>query len=276
MKPPTSVLWVLALALAISLWFLRPSGNAPASLPDNTTATASQDANSSRASGTPKASRFPLLRRTAPAPTAQALRTSAESLKSDSAHTRSTLTNLFVLTILSDTLLAHPDASDADLIRTLADEGIPEAQTRELLAHYPDGNLTLPNLYDRARQVPELRSIEEAADRCGLAFDPSSDGLLDCYRFVAGSGELVDFLNEVQRTLEAAPEAAGFAAETARLANEQQEARGAFHTAYRERFLLRHGLTEAQSEALLNELATLRAPSATTELLYVPRRIPSP
>lgn len=276
MKPPASVLLVLAFALAVSLWFFRASTRGPYPVPSNEVALVSPKPSPSDRLQPSNRSRFHLLRRMATAPSAKPLQTSAESLLPDSAHTRSILTNLFVLTTLSDTLLAHPEASDSDLLGTLRDEGIPESEAREMLDHYPKGVLTLPNLYERARQIPELRSIEEAAERCGIPFDPSSDCLLDCFRFVAGSGELLDFLGEVQRTLAATPDAAGFAAETARLGSEQDEARSAFHGAYRERFLQRHGLTEAQSEALINELATLRAPSATTDLLYVPRRIPAP
>jgi hypothetical protein len=272
MKPPASVFLVLAFALAVSLWFFRASTRRSDPVPANEVALVSPKPSPSEGLQPSNRSRFNLLRRMATAPSAKPLQTSAESLLPGSAHTRSILTNLFVLTTLSDTLLAHPEASDSDLLGTLGDQGIPESQALEMLAHYPKGTLTLPNLYERARQIPELRSIEEAAERCGLPVDPSSDCLLDCFRFVAGSGELLDFLAEVQRTLAETPDAAGFAAETARLANEQDEARGAFQSAYRERFLLRHGLTEAQSEALLNELAPLRAPSATTELLYVPRR----
>jgi hypothetical protein len=181
-----------------------------------------------------------------------------------------------MLTTLSDFLLAHPAASETDLLGTLIDQGIPESQAREVLSHYPKGNLPLPDLYDRARANPELRSIEEAAERCGLPFDFSSDCVLDCFRFVVGSGELLDFLSEVQQTLASTPDAAGFAAETTRLRDEQEEASQALRSAYRERFLLRHGLTEGQSEALLNELAAMRAPSATTEHLYIPLRRPAP
>lgn len=272
MKPTASVLLVLAFALAISLWIFRASTHRSDPAPGNGMAETSGRPSSSAALRAANGSRFPLLRRMPPTHAANPLQTSAESLLPGSAHTRSMLTNLFVMTTLSDTLLAHPESSDADLLGILLDQGIPEPQALELLANYPKGNMTLPNLYERARQIPELRLIEEAAERCGLPTDPSSDCLLDCFRFVAGSGELLDFLSDIQRTLAETADAAGFAAETARLANEQDEARGAFHRAYRERFLLRHGLTEAQSEALLNELATRRAPSATTELLYVPRR----
>lgn len=276
MKPSASVLLVLAFALAVSLWFFRASTRGSYGVPGNQVALASPRPRSSEGLRPSNGSRFHLLQRMAATPSAKPLQTSAESLLPGSAHTRSMLTNLFVLTTLSDTLLAHPEASDADLLGTLLDQGIPEPEALEMLAHYPKGNLTLPNLYERARQIPELKSVEEAAERCGIPVDPSSDCLLDCFRFVAGSGELLDFLGEVQRTLAATPDAAGFATETARLGSEQDEARTAFHSAYRERFLQRHGLTDAQSEALLNELATLRAPSATTEILYVPRRIPAP
>lgn len=276
MKPPASVLLVLAFALAVSLWFFRASNRGSYAVPGNEVALSSPKPSLSDGLRPPNASRFPLLRRVAAVPSAKPLQTSAESLLPGSAHTRSILTNLFVLTTLSDTLLAHPEASDADLLVTLGDQGIPEPEALEMLAHYPKGTLRLPNLYERARQIPELKSVEEAAERCGIPVDPSSDCLLDCFRFVAGSGELLDFLGEVQRTLAATPDAAGFAAEAARLGSEQDEARTAFHSAYRERFLQRHGLTEAQSEALLNELASLRAPSVTTDLLYVPRRSPTP
>lgn len=179
-------------------------------------------------------------------------------------------------TTLSDLLLAHPASSEADLLGALLTQGVPEAQARDVLAHYPKGDLSMPNLYERARTIPELRLIEEAAERCRVPMDPSSDCVLDCFRFVVGSGELLDFLGEVQRTLANSPDAAGFAAETARLGQEHEEARVALRAAYRERFLRRHGLTELQSEALLNELAILRAPSATTDLLYIPRRFPTP
>jgi|GEM_PF-5616594 len=276
MKPPVSILLFLAFALAVALWFFRTSIDGSGPVTANNGTMASPKPVASEGSRPSKGSRFHLPRRTPTAPGANALQTSAEALLPDSAHTRSMLTNLFVMTTLSDTLLTHPETSDPDLLGILLDQGIPEPEALELIAHYPKGNLTLPNLYERARQIPELRSVEEAVERCGIPVDPSGDCLLDCFRFVSGSGELLDFLGEVQRTLAATPDAAGFAAETARLGSEQAEARAAFHNAYRERFLQRHGLTEAQSEALLNVLATLRAPSATTDLLYVPRRVPAP
>lgn len=276
MKPSTTVVLVLLFAATITLWLLRSTGNQSDADPRTSVTQAAAESNSRSGQAPATPPRFSLLRKMGTVPSANPFQTSMGSLTPTSAHTRSTLTNLLMLTTLSDLLLVHPEASEADLLAALLDQGIPQQQARDVLLHYPRGNLSMPTLYDRARTLPELRSIEEAAERCGLPFDPSSDCILDCFRFVVGSGELLDFLGEVQRTLTSTPDAAGFATEAERLGNEMEEARQTLRAAYRERFLLRHGLTEGQSEALLNELVMLRAPSATTEHLYIPRRIPAP
>ena len=180
------------------------------------------------------------------------------------------------MTLISDLLLAHPELSDADLVAAVAGMGIPEELIRERLAGYPRGEASLAEIYTRADQIPALSAVRVAAERCGLPSDTSSDCLLDCFRFVAGTGELVDFLGTIRSTLAASPDFPGLAAEADRLGREQVEARDVFDRAYRERFLLRHGLTEAQTEALLGELKALQAPAATVDELYLPRRSPNP
>ncbi len=212
--------------------------------------------------------------RSAPAPTP--FHALADSINPTSQHTRSTLTNLCVMTLLSDLLLAHPDLSDADLVAAIAGMGIPEELIRERLASYPRGEASLADIYTRADQIPALSAVRVAAERCGLPSDSTSDCLLDCFRFVAGTGELVDFLGTIRSTLAASPDFPGLAAEADRLGREQVEARDVFDRAYRERFLLRHGLTEAQTEALLGELKALQAPAATIDELYLPRRNSTP
>jgi hypothetical protein len=212
--------------------------------------------------------------RSAPAPTP--FHALADSINPTSQHTRSTLTNLCVMTLISDLLLAHPELSDADLVTAVAGMGIPEELIRERLAGYPRGEASLAEIYTRADQIPALSAVRVAAERCGLPSDTSSDCLLDCFRFVAGTGELVDFLGTIRSTLAASPDFPGLAAEADRLGREQVEARDVFDRAYRERFLLRHGLTEAQTEALLGELKALQAPAATVDELYLPRRSPNP
>lgn len=212
--------------------------------------------------------------RSAPAPTP--FHALADSISPTSQHTRLTLTNLCVMTLLSDLLLAHPDLSEADLVAAIAGMGIPEELIRERLAGYPRGKASLGDIYDRAEQIPALVAVRVAAERCGLPSDPTSDCLLDCFRFVAGTGELVDFLGTIRSTLVSTPDIPGMATEAERLGREQVEARDVFDRAYRERFLLRHGLTEAQTEALLGELRGLQAPAATIEELYVPRRNSTP
>lgn len=176
------------------------------------------------------------------------------------------------MTLLSDLLLSHPEMTDADLVASIAGLGIPEELIHERLAGYPRGSASLADIYERAEQIPALATVRVAAERCGLPSDPTSDCLLDCFRFVAGTGELVDFLGTIRSTLASTPDLPWMAAEADRLGREQVEAREVFDRAYRERFLLRHGLTEAQTEALLGELRKLQAPAATVAELYVPRR----
>lgn len=209
-------------------------------------------------------------------PTATPFHAFADSLNPTSQHTRSTLTNLCVMTLLSDLLLTHPEMSDADLVAAVAGMGIPEERIRERLAGYPRGEASLTDIYERADQIPALAAVRVAAERCGLPSDPTSDCLLDCFRFVAGTGELVDFLGTIRSALAATPDIPGLAAEADRLGREQVEARDVFDRAYRERFLLRHGLTEAQTEALLGELRALQAPAATVDDLYLPRKSSTP
>lgn len=196
----------------------------------------------------------------------------ADSLNPSSEHTRSALTNLSVMTLFSDLLLEHPNLTEDELVAALVGLGLPEKIVRERLERYPRGDRTIADLYSRASAVPTLQAIQAAAERCGLQPDAVSDSLLDCFRFTAGSHELVDFLETARVALAATPSAAGFGQEVERLRAEQAEARTVFDRAYRERFLLRHGLTEAQAEALLTELRALRAPEATVEELYVPLR----
>jgi len=205
-------------------------------------------------------------------PAPRSLHLLAETLNPASEHTRSTLTNLAVMALVSDTLLAHPHASDGEIIDWISGQGIPEELVRERLASYPQGEETLPEIYQRAMLNPELHAVREAMTQCGVSFDPTSDGLLDCFRFVAGRTELLDFLGGISTALASGPGAAAFASEIERLGAEQEEARDVFHGAFRERFLLRHGLTEAQAEALMTALAGMKVSTASTHDLYVPRR----
>lgn len=258
------------------LWLSRGSPEPSTTLagsPPEASSRGQSPAGRTSASREPRPRGIPRLQ-TAPAPTP--FHALAESLNPGSRHTRSTLTNLCVMTLMSDLLLSHPEMPDADLVASIAGLGIPEELIRERLAGYPRGKASLADLYERAEQIPALGAVRVAAERCGLPSDPTSDCLLDCYRFVAGTGELVDFLGTIRSTLASTPEIPGMAAEADRLAREQVEAREVFDRAYRERFLLRHGLTEAQTEALLGELRKLQAPAATVEELYLPRRSSPP
>ncbi len=275
MRIPKILLVGLLIGVAI-LWLGRGSSN-PAANSDDLRAgsTAGAEARSQAKVSTQRVSPRGLPNfRSAPAPTP--FHALADSINPTSQHTRSTLTNLCVMTLLSDLLLAHPELSDADLVTAVASMGIPEELIRERLAGYPRGSGSLPEIYDRAEQIPALAAVRVAAERCGLPSDPTSDCLLDCFRFVAGTGELVDFLGTIRSSLAASPDIPGLAAEADRLGREQVEARDVFDRAYRERFLLRHGLTEAQTEALLGELKALQAPAATVDELYLPRRNSTP
>lgn len=275
MRIPKLLLVGLLIGVAI-LWLGRERSN-PAANPDGLRAGSTAGAGArSQATVSPQKVRprgLPNFR-SAPAPTP--FHALADSINPTSQHTRLTLTNLCVMTLLSDLLLAHPGLSDADLVAAVAGMGIPEELIRERLAGYPRGEASLADIYSRADQIPALAGVRLAAERCGLPSDPTSDCLLDCFRFVAGAGELVDFLGNIRSTLADAPEIPGLAAEADRLGREQVEAREVFDRAYRERFLLRHGLTEAQTEALLGELRALQAPSATVDELYLPRRPAAP
>jgi hypothetical protein len=81
-----------------------------------------------------------------------------------------------------------------------------------------------------------------------------------------------DFIHDVQRSLVEAFGEVEAAAEVESLAREASDAEAAFSRRFRERFILRHGLTEAESESLLRVLAGLQVPTATVSDLYVPIR----
>lgn len=186
------------------------------------------------------------------------------------------LQGMDAMTRISDALVENPARTREALMAVLQADGLSERRAREICTAYPAGSESLEDVYARSALNPELQCIRAAMEGAGVRWDPATDCLLDCHRLVVGMGEVRDFVHDVQRSLaEAFSEAEvgeAVGEEVALLDREVVEAEAAFMARFRDRFVRRHGLTEAESETLLRALAGLRAPTATVSDLYVPIR----
>jgi hypothetical protein len=196
----------------------------------------------------------------------------AQEMAFDSRYARSGLTNLLIMLSLSDLFTSPEELSDEQLITHLSDQGLPAEWIRERLVNYPRGNTTVTALYARNESIPGFNQVRAALTRAGQEFDPSSECLLDCLRFVASSDEMTDFLQGLQKSMSEGPGKDIYAPLVETLARDEQDLRWGFTRVFRDRFLLRYGLSEPQVDALMESLAGLTVHTATTQDLYLPRR----
>jgi hypothetical protein len=196
----------------------------------------------------------------------------AQEMAFDSRYARSGLTNLLIMLSLSDSFTSPEELSDEQLITHLSDQGLPAELIRERLVNYPRGNTTVTALYTRNESIPGFKEVRAALTRSGQDFDPSSECLLDCLRFVASSDEMTDFLHGLQKSMSDGPGKDIYAPLVETLARDEQDLRWAFTRVFRDRFQLRYGLSEPQVDALMESLAGLTVHTATTQDLYLPRR----
>lgn len=182
------------------------------------------------------------------------------------------LGGLKVMTRISDALVEDPARTPEMLAGLLRAEGVPEDRIRGQLAGYPVGSETLADMQARGGLNPELRKVREAMESTGVRWDTGTDCLLDAHRLVVGLGELRDFVRGIQESLVAAFDEADVAVELAGLEKEWMESEEVLTARFRERFVRRHGLTEAEAESVLRALLPMRAPTAMVSDLYVPIR----
>lgn len=196
----------------------------------------------------------------------------SQEMAFDSRYARSGLTNLLIMLSLSDSFTSQEELSDEQRITHLSDPGLPAELIRERLAIYPRGNTTVTALYGRNESIPGFKEVRAALTRSGQEFDPTSECLLDCLRFVASSDEMTDFLQGLQKSMSEGPGKDIYAPLVETLARDEQDLRWAFKRVFRDRFLLRYGIPEPQVDALMESLAGLTVHTATTQDLYLPRR----
>lgn len=180
------------------------------------------------------------------------------------------LAGIAAMTAVSDALLDSPVRPWEANPGIPAGSGGEEDSIRGLVAGYPVGEERLVDIYARTLLNSGLWQIRVAMEECGVAFDPTSDCLLDCYRMVVGLGESIGFIQDMRAMLSRSFEREAVEEELTVLQAEEVGVRRAFHRYFRDRFLGRHGLTDVQVERLLDVLGSMRAPAATVSDLYVP------
>ena len=182
------------------------------------------------------------------------------------------LQGMDAMTRISDAMVDDPSQSRDSLVSMLVADGWSDERARQLCASYPMGSESLADVYARSVLNPEWKAVRDAMEAVGVRWDPAKDCLLDCHRLVVGTGELREFVRDVQQSLIDAFGEVDAAAEVESLSREASDAEAAFSRRFRDRFVRRHGLTDAEAESLLRALAGLRVLTATVSDLYVPVR----
>jgi hypothetical protein len=196
----------------------------------------------------------------------------SQEMAFDSQYARSGLTNLLLMLSLSDAIASGGDLSDEQLTTQLSAQGLDPQVIGERISNYPRGNTSLSALYARNESIPGFQEVRSALAGSVLEIDPSSECLLECFRFVACTSEMSDFLGGLQKSMSDGPGKDIYAPLVETLARDEQDLRWAFTRVFRDRFLLRYGLPEPQVDALMESLAGLTVHTATTQDLYLPRR----
>lgn len=167
-----------------------------------------------------------------------------------------------------------PGVRDPELLPILAAEsGLPTAMFASTLEHYPRSDRSLPELYERIRNIPSVAAVMRAVANAGIPFDPNSDCVLDAIRMVTGITEMEGFLGfgaPPSRAERASP-GSGQAWLDALRRREAGSVRGALERAYSTRFRHRHGLHPAQVEALLAAVRPLKVYQVMAQDIHVPR-----
>ncbi len=196
----------------------------------------------------------------------------SQEMAFDSRYARSGLTNLLLMLSLSDAITSPGNLSDEQLTTQLSAHGLDPQVIGDRLSNYPRGQIALTELYARNESIPGFKEVRSALADSGLEIDPGSECLLECFRFVACTSEMSDFLKGLQKSMSEGPGKEFYAPLVETLARDEQDLRWAFTRIFRDRFLLRYGLPEPQVERLMESLAGLSVPHATTQDLYLPRR----
>jgi hypothetical protein len=195
----------------------------------------------------------------------------AEGMELDSKYARSGLTNLLIMLGISDSTAASAGLSDEQLVGDLSRQGLPADLILERLSNYPRGSISIEELYSRNEAIPGFNEVRAALANSGFEADPRSECLLDGLRFVASCSEMADFLQELQQSMSAGPARDIYAPLVETLARDERDVLSAFTRVFRDRFLMRYGMTDTQVDKLLDSLAALRVLSATTQDLYLSR-----
>lgn len=195
----------------------------------------------------------------------------SEGMEFDSRYAKSGLTNLLIMLGISDAVSSSADLSDQQLVGDLSKQGLPAELILERLGNYPRGSISIAELYSRNEAIPGFKEVRAALASSGFEVDTSSECLLDCFRFVASCSEMADFLQGLQESMSDGPAKHIYAPLVETLARDERDLLSAFTRVFRDRFLMRYGMTEIQVDKLLASLAGLRVLSATTQDLYLSR-----
>lgn len=196
----------------------------------------------------------------------------SQEMALDSRYARSGLTNLLLMLSLSDAIASADDLSDEQLLTQLSAHGLDPQVIGERLGNYPRGDISISALYARNESIQGFKEVRSALAGSGLEVDPTSECLLECFRYVACISEMTEFLQGLQKSMSEGTGKDIYAPLVKTLARDEQDLRWAFARVFRDRFLLRYGLPETQVDRLLESLSVLTVPHATTQDLYLPRR----
>lgn len=195
----------------------------------------------------------------------------ADRMAPESKYARAGLTNLMVMLSVSDAIVSSPGLSDEEIVQQLTDQGLPSDIIRERLLNYPRGEGSITALYSRNEAIPGFNQVRKVLVDAGFEIDPTSECLLECFRFVASNSELVDFLQELQKSMLDGPAKDVYAPLVATLARDERDATQAFASIFQDRLRLRYGMTEQQTVLIAELLLNLRVHTATTKDLYLSR-----
>lgn len=273
-RTPKRILsWLAALSLLLALLAVWDRSNRPRPVDSRRPATVNLDAEAQATSGSRKGgvAAERLARRSGfPSEIGNQLLL-AEGMAPESKYARAGLTNLTVMLGVSDAIVASPELSDEEIVQQLTAQGLPSEVIRERLLNYPRGDGSITALYARNEAIPGFNQVRKVLVDAGFEVDPTSECLLECFRFVVSNSELVDFLQELQRSMLDGPAKDAYAPLVATLARDERDTTQAFASIFQDRLRLRYGMTEQQTVQIAGLLSNLRVHDATTKDLYLSR-----
>jgi hypothetical protein len=275
MPTTTRMLWSAVASLLVVLLLLALRNRSSTTTPDRSRAETAEPGAVVPSQDNPPKRRTPLAFQSQGADPQSSVRpylVLCQEMALDSRYARSGLTNLLLMLSLSDAIASAEDLLDEQLVTQLSAHGLDPQVIGERLGNYPRGNTSISALYARNESIPGFKEVRAALAGSGLEVDPTSECLLECFRFVACISEMTDFLQGLQKSMSEGPGKDIYAPLIETLARDEQDLRWAFTRVFRDRFLLRYGLPETQVDRLLESLSILTVPHATTQDLYLPRR----